>query len=264
MSDEANDDSAGGDAEQSEAGSRLWGKLMFIGIAVAVVGLMYWQFGDLLSLSRLAEKEGQLLETAQSHPVIVLGTAFLIYVAITACSLPAATVFTLGIGLLCNKMFEPAWVGLLVAVALVNCASTSGATLAFLMSRYLLRDSIQRKFGKRLQKFNEALEREGAFYLFSLRLIPVVPFFVINLVMGLTPIRARTFWWVSQVGMLAGTFVFVFAGTQLPSLNEVVKQGAGGVLNIKLFAAFALLGLFPLAIKKIMSHFRPATPEPNV
>ncbi|MBT4867634.1 MAG: TVP38/TMEM64 family protein, partial [Planctomycetaceae bacterium] len=140
-------------------------------------------------------------------------------------------------------------------------ASTTGATLSFLMSRYLLRDLIQNKFGNRLQKFNEALEREGAFYLFSLRLIPVVPFFVINLVMGLTPIRVRTFWWVSQVGMLAGTCVYVFAGTRIPSLKEIVDKGAGGVLDFELFAAFALLGLFPLAAKKIMSRFRPPAPE---
>ena len=227
MSDEAHDDSECIAAEQSQARGRLLQKLIFIGLIAAVAGILYWQLGDALSLNSLVAKEGELLESAQSHPVTVLSAAFLIYVAITAFSIPAATVFTLGIGLICNKTFEPEYgssVALLIAIVLVNCASTTGATLSFLMSRYLLRDSIQRKFGDRLQKFNEALEREGAFYLFSLRLIPVVPFFVINLVMGLTPIRVRTFWWVSQVGMLAGTCVFVFAGSTIPSIGQIVDR----------------------------------------
>jgi uncharacterized membrane protein YdjX (TVP38/TMEM64 family) len=227
MSDEVHDDSGSGVAEQSKARGRLSQKLIFLGLLAAVAGALYWQLGDTLSLNSLAAKEGELLDTAQAHPIIVLSAAFLMYVVITAFAIPAATVFTLGIGLICNKTFAPEYgssIALLIAIVLVNFASTTGATLSFLMSRYLLRDSIQNKFGDRLQKFNEALEREGAFYLFTLRLIPVVPFFVINLVMGLTPIRVRTFWWVSQVGMLAGTCVFVFAGSTIPSIGQIVDR----------------------------------------
>ena len=111
--------------------------------------------------------------------------------------------------------------GLAPAVILVSFASTSGATIAFLLSRYLFRDAIQTRFRDQLAKFNQALQREGAFYLFTLRLIPAVPFFVINVVMGLTPIRTLTFWWVSQVGMLAGTIVYVYAGSTIPSLAHL-------------------------------------------
>ncbi|MEM9409970.1 MAG: VTT domain-containing protein, partial [Planctomycetota bacterium] len=124
-----------------------------------------------------------------------------------------------------------------------------GATIAFLMSRYFLRDSIQNRFGERLNTFNESLEREGGFYLFTLRLIPAIPFFVINLVMGLTPMRTWTYWWISQLGMLPGTIVFVFAGSSVPSLQELAEQGVGGIVNVQILIAFILLGLFPLGIK---------------
>ena len=245
---------------QPQRGGGLVKKLMILGALVSVGSSLYWQFGDALDLQKLAAQEHDLVDAAKQNPAIVLGISFLIYVTVTALSLPAATIITMGIGLLCHNVFGEL-AGLLIAVAVVSCASTSGATLAFLMSRYLLRDSIQNKFGDRLEKFNEALQREGAFYLFTLRLIPVVPFFVINLVMGLTPIRVRTFWWVSQLGMLAGTFVYVYAGTQLPSLQDLVENGAGGVLNVQLFIAFAILGLFPLVVKKIMARVRPVTPK---
>ena len=152
---------------------------------------------------------------------------------------------------------------LLRGTILVSFASTTGATMAFLLSRYLFRDAIQRKFGERLAVFNEALDREGAFYLFTLRLIPAVPFFVINVVMGLTRISTRTFWWVSQLGMLAGTLVYVYAGSQVPDLQTLAEHGAKAVFSPRQLAqitiAFVLLGVFPIAVKKLVERVRPAS-----
>jgi uncharacterized membrane protein YdjX (TVP38/TMEM64 family) len=142
------------------------------------------------------------------------------------------------------------WRGLV----LVSFASTAGATVAFFLSRYFFRDTIQKRFGDRLTAFNKALEREGAFYLFTLRLIPAIPFFVINVVMGLTPIRPRTYWWVSQVGMLPGTAVFVYAGSTVPNLTTLAEKGVGGILSPQLIVAFVLLGIFPLIVKKVMQR----------
>ena len=162
---------------------------------------------------------------------------FLVYVAVTGLSLPGAAVLTLAAG----AIFGLAW-GTLV----VSFASSIGATLAFLASRYVLRDTVQARFGDKLKPINEGVAREGAFYLFALRLVPAFPFFVINLVMGLTPIRTWTFYWVSQVGMLAGTLVYVYAGTQLGQFK----------LTFGLLAAFVLLGVFPLVAKKVLEAFK--------
>ena len=141
------------------------------------------------------------------------------------------------------------WRGLVV----VSFGSTAGATVAFLLSRYLLRDAIIQRFGDRLSSFNESLEREGAFYLFTLRLIPAVPFFVINAVMGLSPLRVRTFWWVSQLGMLAGTAVYVYAGASVPRLQTLADKGVGTIFTpsqmTQILMAFVLLGLFPLIVR---------------
>lgn len=216
-------------------------------VAAAVIGSI--QFRDALSLQHLAAKEAELRSLQQDHAILVYGVAFLIYVAVTGLSLPGAAALTL----ICGWLFG-FWRGTL----LVSFASTSGATVAFLVSRFLLRDSLQRKFGDRLATFNEALEREGAFYLFMLRLIPAVPFFVINVVMGLTPVRTQTYWWVSQLGMLPGTAVFVYAGSSVPDLATLADNGATGILSPQLLVAFILLGLVPLVLKKIIQRFRPA------
>src|SRR6185436_11830167 len=141
--------------------------------------------------------------------------------------------------------------GLLWGVVIVSFASSIGATLAFLASRFLLRDWVQGKFGDKLKAINEGVEKEGAFYLFALRLVPAFPFFVINLVMGLTPMRTRTFYWVSQLGMLAGTLVYVNAGTQLARITSVK-----GILSPGLLLSFVLLGIFPLLAKAVVGWFR--------
>jgi pyruvate/2-oxoglutarate dehydrogenase complex dihydrolipoamide dehydrogenase (E3) component/uncharacterized membrane protein YdjX (TVP38/TMEM64 family) len=163
-------------------------------------------------------------------------------VAVTGLSLPGAALMTLVAG---------AVFGLLWGTVIVSFASSLGATLAFLASRFLLRDAIQGRFGDKLRAINAGVEKEGAFYLFTLRLVPAFPFFVINLVMGLTPMKTRTFYWVSQVGMLAGTLVYVNAGTQLARLESVK-----GILSPGLLASFAALGLFPLVAKKIVDTVR--------
>lgn len=231
-------------------GGGLRGKLLMVGLVVCAGALAYWQFGDNLNLASLAQRESQLREFQQQHPVLVYGIALLVYVAVTGLSLPGATVLTLTYGW---------YFGLLPGVVLVSFASTAGATLAFLLSRFLLRDPIQRKFGDRLEKFNQALEREGPFYLFGLRLIPAAPFFVINAVMGLTPIRARTFWWVSQLGMLPGTVVYVYAGSSVPSLQTLADKGIGAVLTpaqfTQLLIAFVVLGAFPLVVRLAVKRF---------
>jgi uncharacterized membrane protein YdjX (TVP38/TMEM64 family) len=232
----------------NETASRPWKKIVVLALLVGAVVVAYARFGDSLTLERLAEKEGELREYQGSHPVLVYGAAFILYVTVTGLSLPGAAPLTLVYGW---------YFGLLQGVILISFASTIGATLAFLLSRYFLRDAIQRRFGARLSSVHRALEKDGAFYLFTLRLIPVVPFWVINLVMGLTPIRVFTYWWVSQVGMLPGTVVYVYAGSSVPDLRTLSEEGVSGLVTPRLIAAFVVLGLFPFVVRFIMRKLRP-------
>lgn len=218
-------------------------------LIASAIGL-FAAYGDRLSLSHLAEREAGLRAWHRAHPVLIYVAAFAIYVVVTALSLPGATAMTLLLGW---------YFGFWRALIIVSFASTTGATTAFLTSRYLFRDLVQRHFGESLQQFNDALRREGAFYLILLRLTPAAPFFIINLVMGLTPLRARTFWWASQVGMLPVSSLFVYAASQMPDLQTLAEQGARGILSPQLIAAFLLIGLSPFAIKKIVNRIRPKT-----
>lgn len=229
-----------------------WTKLAVLALIVATIVGGYLQFGDALSLEGIAAQESSLRGYQTAHPILVFGLAFAIYVAVTGLSLPGAAVLTLVFGW---------YFGFLPGLLLVSFASTTGASLAFLMSRYILRGSIQSRFGDKLATFNDALARDGAFYLFTLRLVPAVPFFVINLVMGLTPVRLGAYWWVSQLGMLPGTAVYVYAGATVPDLQTLSEQGAGGILSPQLLAAFVFLGIFPLLVKLVMKRFRPAATE---
>ena len=190
-----------------------------------------------LDLDALKAGMGGFAAWREASPLLVAALYFAAYVAVTALSLPGAAVMTLAGG----ALFGLGW-GLLI----VSFASTIGATLAFLVSRHLLRDSVQARTGERLKTINDGIARDGAFYLFSLRLVPAFPFFVINLLMGLTPIRTRTFYWVSQLGMLPGTLVYVNAGTELGAVHSLA-----GVLSPGLVASFVLLGLFPLIARWI-------------
>ena len=223
-------------------------------LAVGAASVAWTQFRDVLTFDYLATREAELRSFRDANPVMVYGLAFLLYVSVTGLSLPGATILTLTF----------AWFfGLSRGFVLISFASTSGATLAFLLSRYILREVIQNKFNDRLAGFNKRLEEDGAFYLFTLRLIPVVPFFMINVVMGLTPLRTRTFWWVSQVGMLPGTLVYVYAGANVPDFQTLAKQGAGGILTPQLIGAFVLLAIFPFIARQIVRTVRPQRPSQN-
>jgi uncharacterized membrane protein YdjX (TVP38/TMEM64 family) len=199
---------------------------------LAVVG-----FGDFIRLEYLATREVELRALRSDHPILVFVVAFLIYVAVTGLSIPGATVLSLVSGW---------YFGFLAGMVLVSFASTAGATVAFLLSRFLFREAVRRRFHGRLQNFTAALDREGPLFLFTLRLIPVVPFFVVNVVMGLTPMATRTFWWISQLGMLPGTAVYLYAGSQVPTLQTLVDRGPRAIVTPQLAIALGLLGALPL------------------
>ena len=219
------------------------GVLLIVVVSLIVV---FVRNREALSFDSLIAQQTALQRAVTEQPALVLGAAFGLYVIVTGLSLPGAAILSLAYGWLFGF-----WRGL----ALVSFASTSGATIAFLMSRFLFRDAIQARFGDRLNAFNEALAREGAFYLFTLRLIPQVPFFIVNLLMGLTPIRTATFWWVSQLGMLPGTCVYVYAGSSVTSLETLRDKGVSGLVTWQLLLAFTLLGLFPLIVKRAISSW---------
>ncbi len=221
-------------------------KLLLLAVALVIAATVYWQFRESLSFDYLASQESQLRQWQVDFPLLAAIAGVAIYVAVAGLSLPGAAVLTLAYG-----WYFGFWEGLLV----VSFGSTGGAMVAFLLSRYLLRDWVQSKMQDRLTRINEAFEREGAFYLFTLRIVPAVPFFVINLVMGLTKVRASTFWWVSQIGMLPGTAAYVYAGSAVPSLATLAKDGVGSVLSWQMLLAFVVIGVLPLAIKRAVSFF---------
>jgi pyruvate/2-oxoglutarate dehydrogenase complex dihydrolipoamide dehydrogenase (E3) component/uncharacterized membrane protein YdjX (TVP38/TMEM64 family) len=212
--------------------------LLVLALLALVVAYLALDLGRFFSLDYIRSSRDQFAALYQSHPAQVIGAFFALYVGVTALSLPGAAVMTLLGGALFGL-----WVGTLI----VSFASSIGATLAMLVSRYLLRDSVKTKFGARLADIDRGIERDGAFYLFTLRLVPVFPFFAINLLMGLTAMKVRSFYWVSQLGMLAGTLVYVNAGTQLAQIRSLQ-----GILSPGLIGSFVLLGLFPLLAKKIV------------
>lgn len=220
-----------------------WSKFLLLGVVVAAVLALYFGGGaEYLSLEKLQSLLGAARSHVDAHPLgAALGFAA-IYIVVTALSLPGATLLTL---------FAGAVFGLVEGVVIASFSASIGATLAMLVSRYVFRDAVRRRFGQRLQRIDAGIEREGGFYLFALRLVPLFPFFVINLVMGLTAIRAWTFYWVSQLGMLAGTVVYVNAGRELGQL-----QSLSGILSPGLLLAFAALGLLPLVARKLLDWLR--------
>ena len=213
--------------------------LLLLALGLLVGAFFAFDLGRFFSLDYFKSQQAAIETYRAAHPGLAAGLFFLIYVAVTGLSLPGAALLTLVAG---------AIFGLLWGTVLVSFASTLGATLAFLTARFVLRDWVQDKFGEKLKAINAGMEKEGGFYLFTLRLIPIFPFFVINLAVGLTPIRPWTFCWVSQIGMLAGTLVYVNAGTQIARIDSL-----RGILSPELLASFALLGVFPLIAKKIVA-----------
>lgn len=218
-------------------------KMSLLAVLLAVVWAYFaFDLGQYLSLQALKTQQVAIADYQANHPFQVIGLYFVIYVVATALSFPGAALLTLAGG---------AIFGLLWGTVIVSFASTLGATLAFLMSRFLLRDWVSQRFGQRLEAIDNGVKREGAFYLFTLRLVPVFPFFLVNLLFGLTAMKARTFFWVSQIGMLAGTLVYVNAGTQLAKLDSL-----SGILSPALLGSFVLLGIFPLIAKKLVEVVR--------
>jgi len=218
-------------------------KSLKLGLVLLIIGLIalvfYFDLQQFLTLSYLKSRQQLLIDYYHANTVFTIFVYFTIYVFTTALSIPGAAVLTL---------FGGALFGLLTGTVIISFASTLGATFAFLTSRFLLKDYVQTKFGNHLKTINQGIEKEGEFYLFTLRLIPVFPFFLINLTMGLTPISLFKYYIVSQVGMLPGTIVYVFAGTQLAQIDSLQ-----GILSPGLILAFTLLGLFPLVTKKGIS-----------
>lgn len=218
-------------------------KILLVVMFVAAIGAFFaFDLQSHLSLENIKAQQASWADFYANNTLLTMALFFAAYVLVTALSLPAAAILTL----LAGALF-----GFGTGLVIASFASSVGATLAFLMARFVLKDSVQKKFGSHLTKINDGFEKEGAFYLFALRLVPVVPFFAVNLLMGLLPIKTVTFYWVSQLGMLAGTGVFVYAGTELAQISSLSDIASPGLL-----AAFVALGVFPIISKKALSILR--------
>lgn len=234
--------------EQKAAKNKLIQRIIIVIAVVALFGLFYaFDLGQYFSLEYIKASQAKFDALYQANRVLVIASYMGIYIVMAALSLPGAAVMTL----LGGALF-----GFIVGTIAVSFASTIGATLACFVARFLLRDWVQSKVGDKLKAFNEGIEKEGAFYLFTLRLIPIFPFWLINLAMGLTKMSLFTFYWVSQVGMLAGTMVYVNAGKQLGQIDSL-----GGILSWKLLLSFAILGVFPITVKKLMAWYKAKSQE---
>ncbi len=220
------------------------------GVVALIAVFKIFELDQYLTFSYLKSSKESFVTLYAQHRVLVISAYMLIYILATALSLPGATVMTLAGGAL---------FGLFVGTVVISFASTIGATFACFISRFLLRDWVQNKFEDKLQTINRGIQNEGAFYLFTMRLIPAFPFFVINLVIGLTKMPLVTFYWVSQLGMLAGTIAYVNAGKELAKIDSL-----SGILSTSLLRSFAILGLFPIAVKKLMGWYRAKKGEPKI
>jgi uncharacterized membrane protein YdjX (TVP38/TMEM64 family) len=213
-------------------------------IAVILLVVCFFALGlaEYFSLSYLQEQRLRLVDFYRDNPVMMILLFVILYIALTGLSIPSAT----GLTLLAGAIFE-----LIVGVVVVSIASVIGASIAFVIARYLFRESVKKRFPDQLAAINKGIEKEGAFYLFAIRLVPVIPFFVTNVAMSLTTIRLWPFFWVSYIGMLAGTTVFVNAGSQLGQLESLSE-----ILSPALIGSLVLLGLFPLLAKWLMNYLR--------
>ncbi|MCL5023122.1 MAG: TVP38/TMEM64 family protein [Nitrospirae bacterium] len=222
------------------------GKLRKTAVLVAVIAIIaafkVFHLGDYFALSYLKESQQRFAALYAGHPIAVVAAYTAVYIFVTSLSLPGAAIMTLAGGAL---------FGLLRGTIVVSFASAVGATLACFVSRFVLRDWVQSRFADKLGTINEGIEKEGPFYLFTLRLIPVFPFWLINLLVGLTRMPLKTFYWVSQIGMLPGTLVYVNAGRELAKIRSL-----SGILSPGLILSFLLLGLFPLVSKKLFGFYK--------
>jgi uncharacterized membrane protein YdjX (TVP38/TMEM64 family) len=223
--------------------------IIVLGIAILIAIFIFFDLDRYFSLSYIKDSQASFQELYSNNRLLVIGIYMIIYVVVTALSLPGAAVMTLAGGAL---------FGFVTGTIIVSFASSIGATLACFVARFLLRDWVQNKFGERLTPINRGIENEGPFYLFSLRLIPAFPFFLINLAMGLTKMRLITFYWVSQLGMLPGTMVYVNAGKELAKIDSL-----SGILSPSLIISFIILGIFPITVKKVMGLFRKEKTQQN-
>lgn len=217
-------------------------KIITISLIAAIAAVFFiYDLGQYLTLSYLKESREKLTLLYTENSLLVTGIYAIIYIAATALSLPGATILTLAGGAL---------FGLWTGVVIVSFSSAIGATLACLVSRFILRDWVRNRFSRKLKVINDGVEKDGPFYLFTLRLIPIFPFFVVNLLMGLTEIPLFTYYWVSQLGMLPAAFIYVNAGKELGKIESL-----SGILSPALIISFALLGVFPLIVKKGLNYY---------
>ena len=233
-------------------GSMKWslnGKIILvIAIIILLAVFRFFELSQYLSLDYLKSSRVQFSRLYAAHPVAVIAVYMAGYILATALSLPGATILTLAGGAL---------FGLVKGTIIISFASTIGATVACLISRYVLRDWVQKSFSDALTAINKGMEREGGFYLFSLRLVPIFPFFMINLVMGISRMRLAQFYWISQLGMLPGTLVYVNAGRELGKLDSL-----SGILSPSLIISFIILGIFPFVVKKLVAGWRRSRSSP--
>ncbi len=220
-----------------------WIKLgLLLLILVAIFAFFHYDLGASLNLDNLKSQRAELSAYVDANIWTAIAIYFVVYVLVAALSLPGAAILTLAGG---------AIFGLLTGLVVVSFASSIGALLAFLSSRFLFRDFVMSRFGSRLSAIESGIEKDGAFYLLTLRLVPVFPFVLVNLVMGLTSIKARTFYLFSQIGMLPGTLAFVYAGTQLARI-----ESPKDVLSPGLITAFVILGILPISMRKLLQWFQ--------
>ena len=223
-------------------------KILLAVILVSLIAAFFiFDLQQYLSLEYLKSQKDALNELYSQRPILIIGAYFIIYVAFTALALPAAAILTLAGGAIFGF-----WTGLVI----VSFASTIGATLAFVFTRFLFHDAVQAKFGELLETVNAGIEKEGAFYVFGLRLVPLFPFFVVNSILALTKLKTFTFYWASQLGMLAGTAVYVNAGTQISTIESL-----SDIATPKIIGSFLLLAIFPFIAKFILSLFKKKNTE---
>ncbi|GAA4442221.1 TVP38/TMEM64 family protein [Bremerella cremea] len=243
--------------EQIESSTWLktWGfRVALVGGFAALIGVVIWQFSDYLTLDYLASQEANLREFQSNHPFVLYTIVFVLYTLAFAVGIPLGAALTIIVGWFFD--FVP-------ALMLASFGSTAGGLLAFLNSRYFFRRRFEKWLGATLEKFDEQLKENAAFYLFISRLIPQIPFVLVNLLMGLSPISLKTFWWVSQISMLPALIVFIWIGKSLPNLQTIADDGVSSVLSWQLMVGLAAMGIIPLLIRLGLNWYdaHKSTPE---